>query len=313
MKKLSILPLVSAILILFSACEKKIAESPAGESFKVGTWKTAQTIQPFFYSQFSGQDSVEVLPFTNPGDQKTALLAGSLDLTGTTLVTAIAAAAAGEPIVIVAGLCNKCSALAVGNNSNIEKESDLRGKTIAYVPGTMHHILLLDVLRRNNIDPGSEVKLIRIDFFDMGQALARGAIDAFLSGEPYPTNAEMDGYGRILSYPYFDESIGSINAAMITTKEQIEKHPERIRKLVNMHIKSTEYLLKNKEAWLDKAAEFGTEPNILKKSSENIELFYKIDKPFIERAKRLAEEMYKLEIIPNIPDVEKMFDLRFIN
>jgi NitT/TauT family transport system substrate-binding protein len=63
---------------------------------KVGTWKTAQTIQPFFYQDFLGDSySVEVLPFTNPGDQKTALLAGSLDMCGTTLVTAITAASKG--------------------------------------------------------------------------------------------------------------------------------------------------------------------------------------------------------------------------
>ena len=43
--------------------------------------------------------------------------------------------------------------------------------------------------------------LVRIDFFDMGTALARGSIDGFLSGEPFPTIAVTEGYGRILSYP----------------------------------------------------------------------------------------------------------------
>ncbi|WP_235731784.1 hypothetical protein [Fundidesulfovibrio putealis] len=56
-------------------------EAPA----KVGTWKTAQTIQPFLYEQYSPGFRVDVHPFTNPGDQKAALLAGSLDMTGTTL------------------------------------------------------------------------------------------------------------------------------------------------------------------------------------------------------------------------------------
>ncbi len=67
-------------------------------------------ITPYFYNEFM-PESVEVLPFTNPGDQKTALLAGSLDMCGTTLVTAITAASKGEPVKIVTSLCNKCSAL----------------------------------------------------------------------------------------------------------------------------------------------------------------------------------------------------------
>ena len=68
----------------------------------VGTWKTAQTIQPFIYDKFVNEgETVEVKPFTNPGDMKTALLAGDLDFTGTTWATAIMAASKGEPVKVV--------------------------------------------------------------------------------------------------------------------------------------------------------------------------------------------------------------------
>ena len=76
--------------------------SLAAETWNVGTWKTAQTIQPFLYEPFANGATVKVHPFTNPGDQKAALLAGSLDMTGTTLALAIQAASRGEPIVLVA-------------------------------------------------------------------------------------------------------------------------------------------------------------------------------------------------------------------
>ena len=81
----------------------------------------------------------------------------------------------------------------------------------------MHHILLLEVLNKAGLDPAKDVTLKKIDFFDMGQALASKSIDAFLSGEPFPSIAEIDGYGRVLEYPYFDDSVGYINAAMLTT------------------------------------------------------------------------------------------------
>ena len=201
MKRFMTIILSVTLVFGLAACGR--SESPsAGSDAKVGTWKTAQTIQPFFYQEFAGaDDTVEVLPFTNPGDMKTALLAGSLDMCGTTIVTAITAASKGEPVVLVGGLSNKCSALAVAKDSDIQSAADLKGKKIAYVPGTMHHLLLLEVLTNNGIDPETDVVLIRIDFFDMGQALAQGTVDAFYSGEPYPSMAVAGGYGRLLLYP----------------------------------------------------------------------------------------------------------------
>lgn len=278
---------------------------------KVGTWKTAQTLTPYFYeTYFDGE--LEVLPFTNPGDQKTALLAGSLAMTGTTIPTAILAAANGEPVKIVASLCNKCSALAVSKASGVKTEADLRGKTIAYVPGTMHHVLLLDVLHRAGLDPEKDVTLTRIDFFDMGQAMQNGQIDAFLSGEPYPSQAVLEGYGQILSYPYFDDTIGPINAAMIVTDETVKKNPALVQALVSAHVKAARYLSEHQDKWQEMAASFGTQREILALSAENIELCWDIDKDYIEHTKNLARQMLELGMIDKMPDIDALFDLSFL-
>jgi NitT/TauT family transport system substrate-binding protein len=69
----------------------------------VGTWETAQTIQPFVYEQFLPADwKVQIHPFTNPADQKTAFLAGSLEMTGTTMAHAIRFATQGQSFVFLA-------------------------------------------------------------------------------------------------------------------------------------------------------------------------------------------------------------------
>lgn len=309
-KRVFAMLLVLAMVLTMAACGAKEDEIV---KVKVGTWKTAQTILPYFYDQFDPENyELEVLPFTNPGDQKAALLAGELDMTGTTLVTAISAAAAGEPIKVVCSLCNKCSALVVGKDSGIEKEEDLKGKTIAYVPGTMHHALLLDVLERAGLDAEKDVELVRIDFFDMGQALADGTIDAFCSGEPYPSDAVLKGYGRVLSYPYFDDSISTINAGMIVTEDTIKNNPELVQALVNAHMKATDYLKENQDVWFEKSYEFGTTKEIMEISSQNIELCGDIDEAFIQHTKNLAQKMKELGIINEVPDVDAMFDLSFL-
>ncbi len=283
------------------------------DELRIGTWKTAQTIQPFYYEKFlTKNDKICVFPFTNPADQKTALLAESLDMCGTTLAHAIHSASLGQPVVVVAALCNKCSALVVARDSDIKSVKDLKGKKIGYVPGTMHEILLRESLTRNNLIPEKDVILMRVDFFDMGMALAGKSIDAFLSGEPFPTIAVQKGYGRILSYPYYGESIGTINAGMLVKRKTIEKNPALVLKLVKIHAKATDYLNKHKEEWLKKASSFGTPLPILKKASSNMELAWDMDEAFVKKVMALGRRMEKLGVIARQPDYEKLFDLSFV-
>ena len=283
------------------------------KEIKVGTWKTAQTIQPFFYQKFlpSGQKNT-VFSFTNPADQKVALLAGSLDMCGTTLAHAIHSASQGQPVVLVAALCNKCSALVVKKGGPVKTIKDLKGKKIGYVPGTMHEILLRETLTRNGLFPDKDVHLTRVDFFDMGMALARGSIDAFLSGEPFPTLAVHRGYGRILSYPYFGETIGTINAGMLVKLKTIEENPELVYRLVLAHARATEYLLSHKDEWLKKASTFGTPLAILKEASSNMELTWEMDDDFVKKTQTLGRRMQALNVIEKQPNYERLFDLSFV-
>jgi len=284
-----------------------------GMEAKVGTWKTAQTIQPFFYQQFVPDHiKVKVFSFTNPADQKTALLAGSLDMCGTTLAHAIHSASRGQPVVLVAALCNKCSALVVRKDGPVQSVKDLKGKRIGYVPGTMHEILLRELLQRNNISPEKDVLLTRVDFFDMGTALAGRSIHAFLSGEPFPTLAVQKGYGRILSYPYYNETIGTINAGMLVKSKTIKENPDLVLTLVKAHARATRYLNSHPERWLKKAAEFGTGLEILKKAASNMELAWEMDQDFIRKARALGKRMQALGVIEKQPDYDELFDLRFV-
>jgi len=283
------------------------------DDIRVGTWKTPQTIQPFFYERFLSQKQmVKVYSFTNPADQKTALLAGSLDMCGTTIAHAVHSASLGQPVVVVAALCNKCSALVVKKGGSINKAADLRGKKIGYVPGIMHEILLRETLTRNGLSPERDVFLTRVDFFDMGIALARGGIDAFLSGEPFPSLAVDQGYGEILAYPYYGESIGTINAGLLVRRDTIEKDPERVFSLVTAHARATQYLQSHPKIWLQQASSFGTKRHVLERAAANMELAWDMDADFVRKVQALGERMAALKIIRKQPDYKQLFDLSFV-
>lgn len=296
---------LSLILIILLLPKASLAEDQA--IYKVGTWKTAQTIQPFLYERFLPGRQVKIFPFTNPGDQKAALLAGSLDMAGTTLPLAIEAASRGEPVVLVAALCNKCSALVVAKDSGIKSVVELKGKKIGYVPGTMHEVLLRESLAQSGLNPASDVKLIRVDFFDMGAALAKGDIDAFLSGEPLPTQAELDAYGRVLAYPYFDETIGPINAGLLVRRDVLEKNPEKIGELIAAHVQATKALEADQSLWLNEASElFGIELRILEAAAPNMELAWDMDDTFMRQLKTLGSRLKDLGSIDQEPDYEAL-------
>lgn len=288
--------------------------SLAAETWNVGTWKTAQTIQPFLYAPFADGAAVKVHPFTNPGDQKAALLAGSLDMTGTTLALAIQAASRGEPIVLVASLGNKCSALVVRKDGGVKSVADLKGKTIGYVPGTMHEILLRETLTRAGLNPDRDARLVRIDFFDMGTALSRGDIDAYLSGEPLPTLAKRQGYGEILAYPYYGEGIGAINSGMIVRRDFVEEKPECVMEMIRAHRKATEQCMSDKAFWLGTASKmFGVELDVLRDAADNMELVWDMDDAFMKRLSALGKRMLELGIIKREPDYGALVDRRFVD
>lgn len=304
----------SVLLLLAQGCRKQQTGGAAVHKtvLRVGTWKTQQTIQPFFYSRFLPKNTVcEVSTFTNPGDQKTALLAGSLDFCGSTIVHSIVSASKRQPVVVVASLCNRCSALVVGVHSGIEKPADLAGRRIGYVPSTMHHILLLEVLAKAGLAP-KDADLVRVDFFDMLTALGRGQIDAFLSGEPFPTLAVRKGVGRVLAYPYYPDTIGHINGTMLTSRKVIAEHPESIEALVVAHAKATIYLQQHKDEWIQRAAEFGYKPAVLRQAAKNIDLVWDVDADYIEHAKKLADRMKALGMIDRYPNWDSFFDTRFV-
>jgi len=300
--------------IITAALTMVVPTLSMAEEIRVGTWKTPQTIQPYFYERFLPEDSkVTVFPFTNPADQKTALLAGSLDMCGTTLAHAIHSASMGQPVVVVAALCSKCSALVVRKGGLVKQVIDLKGKKIGYVPGTMHEILLRETLTRHGISPERDVHLMRVDFFDMGTALARGGIDAFLSGEPFPSMAVDQGYGEILSHPYYDESIGTINAGMLVRRETIKRNPERVQTLVNAHVRATRYLQAHPDEWLKRASTFGVDRRVLEKAAPNMELTWGMDADFVRKSRALGQRMEDLGVIQNQPDYHRLFELSFVN
>src|SRR6185312_5165050 len=85
-----------------------VARAQAPVTIKMGALKLIHSIAPYFYEKFTPAGyKVEVIPFESPTEGKNAVVTKSVDFGMFGIASATLGAAAGEPIVVIAGACNK--------------------------------------------------------------------------------------------------------------------------------------------------------------------------------------------------------------
>ena len=293
-----------------------IAATPAVHAqqkvIKVGTLKLIHGITPYFYEKFAPPGyKVEVIPFESPTDGKNAVVTGTVDFGTFGIAAATLGAAAGEPLVVFASQCNRGMAIVAGAKSDIKSVKDLRGKKIAIWPGSTQEVVILERLKAEGMTI-KDVQAIRLPFSDMAPALARGDVDAYVGAEPGPGISLANGVGRIVEYPY-STAIGSLNMVWGVRQELIDKTPELVRTMMEMHRKATEYAMSNDNAKIDMAVQkLGQTRKSIEHAAPNVELTWKIDDEFIRRAKAYAQLMHEKKQIREMPNFDKFITTKFM-
>jgi NitT/TauT family transport system substrate-binding protein len=163
---------------------------------------------------------------------KEALISNQIQAAFIVAPLAIELAAQGVPIKVVYLGHRNGSAVVVRKDGPIKNFGQLRGKTIA-IPTRFsdERLLLFRAMQAYNMPPGS-IKMVEMAPPDVSGALEAGAIDAFVMGEPFPSQAEMDGYGRILFYAdkYWPDYMSCI---LVVRQDLIDKRPEVVQTLVD--------------------------------------------------------------------------------
>jgi NitT/TauT family transport system substrate-binding protein len=90
---------------------------------------------------------------------------------------------------------------------------------------------VLKALKENGLRP-DEVKLVEMAPPDVAGALAVHAIDAFSMGEPYPSQAEMGGFGRVLfqAREYWPDYMSCV---LVVRQDIIDTRPKAVQVLVD--------------------------------------------------------------------------------
>ena len=154
---------------------------------------------------------------------------------------AVALAAQGVPVKIVYLGHRYGSAVVVHKDGGIHDVPGLRGKTIA-IPSRFsdEHLIVFKVLKEYGIKP-SEVRMVEMAPPDVAGALAARAIDVFAMGEPYPSQAEMAGFGRVLFHAR-EHWPDYMSCVLIVRQDMIDKRPEAVQLLVDGIARSGHWL-----------------------------------------------------------------------
>jgi NitT/TauT family transport system substrate-binding protein len=185
---------------------------------------------------------------------KEALISNRVQAAFIVAPLAIALKSQGVPIKVVYLGHRYGSAVVVHKDGPIKTVADLRGKVIA-IPSRFsdERLIIFRAIKAFGIKP-NEIKMVEMAPPDVAGALAAKAIDAFSMGEPFPSQAEMAGFGRVLfqAREYWPDYMSCV---LVVRQDMIDQRPEAVQTLVDGIARSGLWLEKGKP-YRENAADF---------------------------------------------------------
>jgi NitT/TauT family transport system substrate-binding protein len=185
---------------------------------------------------------------------KEALISNKVQAAFIVAPLAIALKSQGVPIKVVYLGHRYGSAMVVQKNGPIHSVADLRGRTVA-IPSRFsdERLMLFRAMKIAGLKP-TDVKMLEMAPPDVAGALRAKAIDGFVMGEPFPSQAEMAGFGRVLfqAREYWPDYMSCI---LVVRQDLIDQRPEVVQTLVDGIARSGLWLDKGKPERED-AADF---------------------------------------------------------
>jgi NitT/TauT family transport system substrate-binding protein len=212
--------------------QEKIRIAPSSPG--LSAWPVHLAAKEKFFAR-EGLDVEIIVMRTNVGIA--ALVTGSVDFT-TAGGSAMRAAVNGAPLRMVLNT-NKKADLWILSQKNIQRVEDLRGKMVGVGGnwGTQFY-LVLEALKHYGSD--KDVQLVSTGDVAAGYlSLQQGSIPAVALTPPYSILAKRQGYRDLVRTG--DVVAVSPTTGLVTTKEKIEREPQRMRRVLRALMKAVDY------------------------------------------------------------------------
>lgn len=160
-----------------------------------------------------------------------ALTAGKVDICVAALPSVLQAQLDGHTVKILCNFYQKGSAVVTAATKGIDSIEKLAGKTVGYTDGTMEYAQLRADLYNRQMDANA-ITWKEMAPLQLNAALKAGTIDAYCGDAALAGTAFMQGYGKILAYPYADD-LGYGNLVLVTTEAKIQEKRDWLQEMVN--------------------------------------------------------------------------------
>ena len=199
-------------------------------------------VEKGWIQQVTGLDVKESEFPTGPPEME-AFIAGELDIAYVGAAPPIPALAKGMKAKIVASANTEGSALALIPDFEYTGPTSLRGaKLAAYPPGSIQDTVLKHWLIENDLEPGTDIKILAMGPRELTEALRANALDGIFTPEPMPFIAEVEGYGKIVAdssdmWPHHPCCV------LLISEDLIMNHRELAKQILALHIIAQEYVV----------------------------------------------------------------------
>ncbi len=170
--------------------------------------------------------NVAVHTFDSGKTTRDAMISGRIDIGVIGSTPFVIGAAKGELEAIGLALYGaKTLAIVVGTKSGINTVKDLKGKKVGSQPGSATDAVFLNKILPKAGLTKDDIQLVSVRFQNHVSALASGSIDAFAGVEPFPSVAEVEKLGKVLT-DYSDYDLQPIILA--ANKSAVDKNKDGV-------------------------------------------------------------------------------------
>lgn len=170
--------------------------------------------------------NVNIHTFDSGKTTRDAMISGRIDIGVIGATPFVIGAAKGELEAIGLALYGaKTLAIVAGLKSGINSIKDLKGKKVGSQPGSATDAVFLNKILPKAGLTKDDVQLVNVRFQNHISALASGSIDAFAGVEPFPSVAEVEKLGKVLT-DYSDYDLQPIILA--ANKSAVDKNRDGV-------------------------------------------------------------------------------------
>src|SRR5579871_7049159 len=98
-----------------------------------------------------------------------------------------------------------------------------------------------------------------------------------------------------------------------SSEKTIKENPERLKMIIEMHKKATDYAMAHREEMVEVAIQkLGQQRKSIEMAVPNVELTWKIDDTFVTRAKAYSDLMLEKKQVRQAPDLTHAISKQFM-